>query len=603
VNGLVHHLKNHGQKTILKLIASEPNPILAADRQLFLVVGDATQGPIEAIKSDEGVVLPGRLLDLQDRDFCLTIYHFNDIHAHLARFKQRGEEPVFTRMAHRIKETRLKVKDDPTWAVLTLSAGDDCIGSLFDELMDQTLEQKPVHASYHMFSIAGVDASVLGNHDFDLGVDVLAQSIRNDAKFPILAANLANCPVLDGLYYPAAIMVIKGVRVGIIGLVTSAETRINKDDDCIVNPIPVAQNLLAAIRPFCDVVIFLTHLGYSLETTLALTADAGDVELARSLPHGGVHLIVGGHSHDELNKGGLSPQNIVNGIPIVQAGSLGDYLGRVDLCIRKTSASVTQARLIATDSLPVDEDLDQAEMQPLIRRARNHFLMVLGQVEDDPHLSTDYVRNNFASGELELSNFINDGLGRQLRQAGKLLDLAMIDSSCVRQGLDVGGQLTFGDWFNLMPFADTVRFYQLRGSQLRDLIQDNALRVDRPDEPNTERGFLQFSSDVRYRIKLGSKREDAIAYDIYIHGQRIEEQLFRQFFVVSTSFVREMAGNWELCQEHRPDCELLNLNIFSYSETDYFLRDELVKYILEMGGVTRKAGAILDGRLQVVVED
>ena len=99
----------------------------------------------------------------------LTIYHFNDVHGHLLRFTPNGDEPVFTRMAYQINEKRDKVEDDSTRAVLTLSAGDDCIGTVFDELMDDTFESDPVHASYCLYSAAGVDLSVLGNHDFDMG--------------------------------------------------------------------------------------------------------------------------------------------------------------------------------------------------------------------------------------------------------------------------------------------------------------------------------------------------------------------------------------------------------------------------------------------------
>jgi 2',3'-cyclic-nucleotide 2'-phosphodiesterase (5'-nucleotidase family)/formiminotetrahydrofolate cyclodeaminase len=587
------------EKGVFRLRAGEPNPKNAADRRLFLFSGDATKGPIEKILPDKGVVLPETMPALKNNDFFLTIFHINDVHGHLVRFTTEGEEPVFTRMAYQINEKREKVKNDPFRAVLTLSAGDDCIGTVFDELMDNTFEPDPVHASYRMYSAAGVDLSVLGNHDFDLGIDVLKQSIRNDAKFPILAANLSDCPPLAGLYYPAAIMVIKGIRVGIIGLATSAEYKLCNSESRIVNPIQVALNILPAIRPLCDVVILLTHLGFSLDATSAITADAGDVELAKSLPYAGVHLIVGGHSHHELNQQGLSPHNIVNGIPIVQAGSLGRYLGRVDVRIREKSAAVTHVRLTPTESLPVDFLLEQKVMKPLIKRAREYFARLLGAVENDLQLGTDYVRNTFASGELALANFITDGMVKQLRKADQVVDLAMIDSSCVRRGLEMGGILSFGDWFNLMPFADTIRFYQLSGHQLKELIKDNALRIDRPGEPNTERGFLQFSSAVRYSIQLGRTRAEARVTNLKINGVNLESQLENSFVVAATSFIRELAGNWESCRDQLQGCELVDLQAFPYSESDYFLRREMVKYILEEGEITHKTGAKKDERLIV----
>jgi 2',3'-cyclic-nucleotide 2'-phosphodiesterase (5'-nucleotidase family) len=527
------------EKGRLRLHKGYLNPKNASDRELYLFTGNPTAGLIEEILPDEGVVLPEPLPGLKDTDFFLTLYHFNDVHGHLVRFTPDGDEPVFTRMAYQINEKRAKVENDPYRAVLTLSAGDDCIGTVFDELMDDTFESNPVHASYRLYSAAGVDLSVLGNHDFDLGMDVLKQSIQNDAEFPILAANLTDCPSLKGLYYPAALLVVKGIRIGIIGLATSAEYKISKKLCRIYNPVQTALNILPAIRPLCDVVILLTHLGYSLAATSAITAEAGDVELAKSLPYAGVHLIVGWQSHHELNHQGLSPHNIVNGIPIVQAGSLGRYLGRVDLRIRQKSAAVAHVRLIPTETIPVDHLLEQKVMKPLVHRARSYFARVLGIVGVDPKLGTDYVRTTFASGELALANFITDGMIKQLRKSGQTADIAMIDSSCVRRGLNVGGQLTYGDWFNVMPFADTIRFYQLTGQQLRDLIHDNAKRIDLPGEPNTERGFLQFSKEVRYNVQLGKTRTDTRIQEIMINGIKLDEQLGKLFMVATTSFVRE----------------------------------------------------------------
>jgi 2',3'-cyclic-nucleotide 2'-phosphodiesterase (5'-nucleotidase family)/formiminotetrahydrofolate cyclodeaminase len=584
---------------IFRLHNGSPNPRYAADRALFLLSGDATQGKIEKIIPDKGVHFPQKRNDLRDNDFFLTIYHLNDVHGHLVRFTPSGEEPVFTKMAYQIAEKQLKVQDDPYRAVLTLSAGDDCIGTVFDELMDMPMDGKPIHASYQLYSAAGVDISVLGNHDFDLGVKVLEQSIQQDAKFPILAANVQNCSAIQELIYPAAIMVVKGIRVGIIGLVTAAENKLGYKNSCIANPVETTLNLLPAIKPYCDVVILLTHLGYSLDAASALTADAGDVELAKQLPFAGVHLIVGGHSHHELNQQGLSPRNIVNGIPIVQAGSLGRYLGRVDIRVKQKTAAVKHVRLIATETLPVDESLEQNVMAPLLKRAKDYFGRVIGVVENDPHLSTDHVRSSFAAGELALANFVTDGMVKQLKSAGQDVDLAMIDASCVRRGLNAGGQLTYGDWFNLMPFADTIRIYRLTGEQLLALIIDNAYRIDRPGEPNTERGFLQFSKELRYKILLGRTRQDASVTDISIDHVNIEDLMDKTFYIAATSFVRELAGNWENCHDQLEGCQLSNFHSFDYVETDYFLRREMVKYISAHQGVTRNSGAQMDGRLKV----
>jgi formiminotetrahydrofolate cyclodeaminase len=410
---------------------------------------------------------------------------------------------------------------------------------------------------------------------------------------------MRGCQELAGLVFPAAILVVKSVRVGLVGLVTRAENRLSGGDCRIFEPVQVLKNLIPVLKPHCDLLIVLSHLGYSLDAGSAQMIDAGDVELAKSLPHGGVDLIIGGHSHSVLNMGGLAPENIVNGIPIVQAGALGRFLGKVDITLRDGRVSVTNARLIPIDNLPVDAAFERDQVQPLIAQARDLFARSLGRVEDDRNLGTDVVQNRYAAGELALANFISDAIVDRLHQSGHPVAFAMIDSSSLYSGLPVGGSLTFGDWFNIMPFADTIRLYQMTGQQLFDLLQDNARRIDRPGEPHTERGFLHFSAGVRYKIHPGEDRSHSWVDEIMVNDVPLEGQLGKDFIVAGTSFIRELASQWELRQSVHPEHTLFDLNGLPYSETDVFLRNELVNYIIQHGGVTKSGGARCDGRLQV----
>jgi 2',3'-cyclic-nucleotide 2'-phosphodiesterase (5'-nucleotidase family) len=583
----------------LRLLAADPNPNGAEESQLYIFSGDVTAGPIQKVEMADGIEWPQHpdLLNLQD--YFLCIYHFNDLHGHLMRFTPGGNDPVFSRVAGQIRKTRQRFLSNPYKAVLTFATGDDCTGSIFDELICDKPGELHTHPSYHLYSAAGVDAAVLGNHDFDLGIPVLKQAIQKDAQFPVLAANLRECRELSEVCAPAAILVINGVRIGLIGLLTRAENRLQPSQGCIVNPIPVAQNLVPVIRPKVDVLIILSHLGYSFEKKVVPMLDSGDVELARSLPYGSVHLIVGGHSHQAINPLGLNVENIVNGIPIVQAGARGRYLGRADITIRKNKAAVTDAHLISIDSLLVDQVFDQEEIQPFVDQAWALLSSKLGPVEDNPELSTDTVRNNFAIGELTLANFVTDAIVERLQNSGELVDIAVIDSSCLLGGLSNSDTLTLGDWFEIMPHADTMRSHRITGYQLEELLQDNAYRIDRPGEPHIERGFLHFNSQVRYTIALGNERKNAQISEITVNGIPLRVQLDRTFTIVRTSFIRELAIRWEDVEASRLQLPLMDLHALPYDETGYFLRKEIVAYIKEKGGVTRASGAKRDGRLQV----
>jgi 2',3'-cyclic-nucleotide 2'-phosphodiesterase (5'-nucleotidase family) len=74
-------------------------------------------------------------------------------------------------------------------------------------------------------------------------------------------------------------------------------------------PIDTVKNLVQTLRPQVDVLIALTHIGI-----------ADDRALATAVPE--LDIIVSGHSH-RLH----TEPEVVNGIPILQAGSFGRFAG------------------------------------------------------------------------------------------------------------------------------------------------------------------------------------------------------------------------------------------------------------------------------------
>ncbi len=595
---------------ILQLCRATANPSGAGDNQLFLLQGDAASEIPKSIEMEPGVLPPAPVFPAGD-PFILQVLHFNDLHGQLIRFFPDSVHSVISRMAWQISSSRKQSQDKPRQAVLALSAGDDCGGSIFDELLvpgkeasleppELSQDEKPegfFHPYYRLYSRMGVDAACPGNHDFDHGIAFLAESIRREAGFPFLAANLKITG--HSVIHPAAVMVLKGVRIGLIGLITRAETRISQDEGTIVDPRPVAQSLVDLLRPMCDILIILSHLGRSMEEDKVPMADCGDFNLARSLPTAGVDLIVGGHSHSELNRNGLAPENIVNGIPIVQAGSDGAYMGQVEIVLEGKGARVRSAGLIPTDSLPVKQDFEQREIKPLLELAGDMLSRRVGKVDTVEDISTKVVRSRFSAAELALANFTADALVERMAGHGMPVDFAMIDASTIQQGFSQDAVLTFGDCFEMMPYADKIRIYEMSGAEFQDLLYDNALRLHYPGEDLEERGFLQFSKQLRYVIESGSERGQSTVRAAVLDGIPLADQASRIFTAASTCFVRALSVVWQAHVEERLKSRLIKLQDYTYRETDFQLRREITAYIKAHGGITAEAGAVRDGRLAI----
>ncbi|MGI4791707.1 MAG: bifunctional metallophosphatase/5'-nucleotidase [Janthinobacterium lividum] len=170
-----------------------------------------------------------------------------------------------------------------------------------------------------LMSETGYDAMTLGNREFHVA-DALLRLKINKAAFPILCANI-RWREDRGEILPTVPSLIKtlpnGLRVGIFGLtvpmVTPRMTARLVSAFVFDDPIITAQNQIALLRPDVDALIALTHIGLR-----------EDERLASACPE--LDLIDGGHSHDKLHE-----PKVVSGVPIVQAGWFGHFLGETTL--------------------------------------------------------------------------------------------------------------------------------------------------------------------------------------------------------------------------------------------------------------------------------
>lgn len=263
----------------------------------------------------------------------LTILHVNDTHSAILPFGHpsipgpfakllghdgpgsRGRAALvretggIARMATLIKRARLREEN-----VLALHAGDVFVGSFeFNKYLGYP-ELKIMENLY--------DAMSLGNHEFDLGLDVLAGVVSGQlggngpVALPLLNANIdfTGHP-LESFIQKSIVKEIDGIKVGIFGLVN--EDKVNYSAEVVArfsNDVYTVAGMQAGALKYagCDIVICLSHMG-----------TLGDLMgLADNVP--GIDIIVGGHSHDLFDDAVVR-----NGKIIVQAGSHGQFLGEL----------------------------------------------------------------------------------------------------------------------------------------------------------------------------------------------------------------------------------------------------------------------------------
>ncbi|KFF00062.1 5'-nucleotidase [Chryseobacterium formosense] len=252
----------------------------------------------------------------------LTILHTNDQHSRIEPFDssytKNPNQGGFARRATLIQKIRNEESN-----VLLLDSGDIFQGTPYFNFFGGELEFK-------LMSMMKYDASTMGNHDFDNGLDGFLKVLPN-AKFPFICSNYDfKNTILDGKTSPYKIFNKNGIKVGIFGVGIQLEGLVGKKqygETIWNNPIDVAQHYSNYLKneQKCDLVICLSHIGYAYKGEPEKLCDK---ILAAQTEN--IDLILGGHTHTFFPE----PETFTNRqgkkVLVNQVGWAGLLLGRLD---------------------------------------------------------------------------------------------------------------------------------------------------------------------------------------------------------------------------------------------------------------------------------
>jgi 5'-nucleotidase len=250
----------------------------------------------------------------------ITILHTNDVHSHIDPFPANDSKfPNLGGVSRRYSYIQQVQSENPN--TLVLDAGDAFQGTPYFNFYGGELE-------YKLMSKMGYHAYTIGNHEFDNGIDNIAAQLQH-AEFDLLNSNynLSNTS-LDGLVKPHQVYEVNGLQVGVFGLGIQLEGLVSKElykEAEYINPVEMAQDQVKRLKDElkCDLVICLSHLGYSYNSDkiddLKLAAQTKDID-----------LIIGGHTHTFLEKPSVVDNAEGKKVLVNQVGWAGVNVGRID---------------------------------------------------------------------------------------------------------------------------------------------------------------------------------------------------------------------------------------------------------------------------------
>lgn len=383
----------------------------------------------------------------------LVILHTNDTHSQIDP-TDKGYGGIQRRKVF-VDSVRAARPD-----VLLVDAGDAVQGTLFFTLYGGEVEMKAMNA-------LGYDIAVLGNHDFDNGMEVMARNVgMSDADW--LATNyMFDDPAVAALFKPYKIYEYGDKKVGIIGLNLDPEGMIADGNAAGVRYLDAVDAANAAAwwlknRENVDVVVAVSHLGY--ENVPSPT----DQDVIRNTKN--IDVVLGGHSHSLISPGS-GQEWILNvegdSVLVTQNAKSGEYITEVTIDLDHAGVKRPEFRQVR-----LGKDYDRQvsrELVDLISPYRDGVDELMGKVIGQS-------ARELPNDRPGLLNFVSDFVdARGSELLGRPVDLALINVGSLRRGLPKG-DITQGMIISMQPFSNKILVLELYGKDLIEAMNVYASR-------------------------------------------------------------------------------------------------------------------------------
>lgn len=351
----------------------------------------------------------------------IKILHTNDIHSDYESMAQ---------IASLIKY----IKNDNT---LIIDAGDNA------DFMRTETEGTMGEISSQILNSIGYDARILGNNEGFAGIDKI-RHICETSKVPVITSNLYD---LKGNKFEwLEDFVIKKVndkKVLILGVTAPYNVFYELSGIHASNPLEEIEKVLKEKQGEYNVCLLISHLGFKRDKDIAEKLDSIDI-------------IVGGHSHTELDK-----PIMINNTIIAQAGKYGDYIGEINLVIDdENNVKSYEGRLISTKAIKYDK-----KILDIIDEYREKSEKHLGKTL----YSIDSNLSHYIEKEDDITNLLADALWDYVPS-----DFGIINSGVLNKGIKKG-KVSKKLLLEICPSPLNPTYYEIKGKHIISALEKSLL--------------------------------------------------------------------------------------------------------------------------------
>ncbi|MYL16405.1 bifunctional metallophosphatase/5'-nucleotidase [Halorubrum terrestre] len=482
-----------------------------------------------------GIVLGGSLVSGSataadgDGSTTLTLLSYNDIQTAAA------EDKNFPRLVTLIEQRRAAA-DGP---VVVVGGGDE-VGPHALSPISQW------RAPVDVLNEVGPDADVIGNHEFDYGLDPISE-VTADSEFPWLATNLVDSETGEAFDGTESTNIVErgGVSVGIIGLVddgaTYGKTNIDFEAEGITLEDYTETGPAEAKRlkdeEGVDVVVALAHTGIGDAENLA-EADADD----------DIDVIVVGDDEQ------FYPPETVDGSIVSEARARAAYLSEIELTVDGGEVTSFDGQLIEVTN-DIEKDPTASD---IINEYRGEVSLDSPVVKTETPLDATFGSNYHR--ETNYGNVVTDAMRERVDA-----DVAITNAGGIRSDSVYGpGEITGGDIFNTLPFPNTVVSLELTGEELVETLESQVVTLESETGQNFGEEISQQTSGVRFEW-VPHEDADELVRDVYVGGEPLDPD--ETYEVAVNSYIANGGSGYPLDDKPVEDTgELQATTVVNYLE-------------------------------------